>query len=154
MKARELLAACFLLFGALLIWPLLTIANRPVLIWGVPALVLYLFAVWAAIVAVLIAPAGASAGAGGRRVTWLGQPTLPAILLGYLIFLFLVASAGEAFAHRLARWRIRTVTYVLAASVYCTAWTFYASVGLAANRGLEFLTIYLGPACVALLWPG
>jgi len=39
------------------------------------------------------------------------------------------------------------------ASVYCTAWTFYGSVGLAANRGLEFLTIYLGPALVALLWP-
>ena len=57
MKARELLAACFLLFGALLLWPLLTIANRPVLIWGVPALVLYLFAVWAAIVAVLVAAA-------------------------------------------------------------------------------------------------
>src|ERR1700693_3086703 len=92
-------------------------------------------------------------GAGGRRVTWLGQPTLLAILLGYLIFLFLVASAGETFAHRLARGRIRTVTSVRAASVYCTAWTFYGSVGLAANRGLEFLTIYLGPACVALLWP-
>jgi hypothetical protein len=54
MKARELLAACFLLFGALLLWPLLTIANRPVLILGVPALALYLFGVWAAIVAVLI----------------------------------------------------------------------------------------------------
>lgn len=85
-------------------------------------------------------------------MTWLGQPTLLAILLGYLMFLVLVASAGEAFAHRLARGRIRTVTYVLAASVYCTAWTFYGSVGLAANRGLEFLTIYLGPACVPLLW--
>jgi len=57
MKARELLAACFLLFGALLLWPLLTIANSPVLIWGVPALVLYLFAVWAVIVAVLIVAA-------------------------------------------------------------------------------------------------
>ena len=57
MKARELLAACFVLFGALLLWPLLTIANRPVLIAGVPALVLYLFAVWAAIVAVLVAAA-------------------------------------------------------------------------------------------------
>ena len=54
MKARELLAACFLLFGALLLWPLLTIANRPVLILGVPALALYLFGVWAAIVVVLI----------------------------------------------------------------------------------------------------
>jgi uncharacterized membrane protein len=57
MRVRELLAACFLLFGALLLWPLLTIANRPVLIWGVPALVLYLFAVWAAIVAVLVVAA-------------------------------------------------------------------------------------------------
>lgn len=57
MKARELLAACFLLFGALLVWPLLTIANRPVLIGGVPALVLYLFAVWVAIVAVLVTAA-------------------------------------------------------------------------------------------------
>jgi PAS domain S-box-containing protein len=86
-------------------------------------------------------------------MSWLSQPTLLAILLGYLIFLFLVASAGETFARRLSRPRIRTVTYVLAASVYCTAWTFYGSVGLAANRGLEFLTVYLGPACVALLWP-
>ncbi len=57
MKARELLGACFLLFGALLLWPLLTIANRPVLIGGVPALVVYLFAVWAAIVAVLVVAA-------------------------------------------------------------------------------------------------
>ena len=57
MKARELLAACFVFFGALLLWPLLTIANRPTLIAGVPALPLYLFAVWAAIVAVLVAVA-------------------------------------------------------------------------------------------------
>src|SRR5438128_738864 len=41
----------------------------------------------------------------------------------------------------------------MAVSVYCTAWTFYGSVGLAANRGLEFLTIYLGPALIALTWP-
>jgi hypothetical protein len=55
MKAAEVLVACFLLFGACLVWPLLAIANQPVLILGVPALVLYLFAVWAAMVAVLIA---------------------------------------------------------------------------------------------------
>ena len=53
MKAKELLAACFVLFGALLVWPLLSIPNRAVLVAGVPALVLYLFAVWAAIVLVL-----------------------------------------------------------------------------------------------------
>jgi hypothetical protein len=55
MKAAELVIACFLLFGACLVWPLLAIANRPTLILGVPALVLYLFAVWAAMVVVLIA---------------------------------------------------------------------------------------------------
>lgn len=53
MKGKELLAVLFPLFTALLVWPLLTIANRPVLIAGIPALVLYLFVVWAAIVGVL-----------------------------------------------------------------------------------------------------
>ncbi|HTY80082.1 MAG TPA: hypothetical protein VMI34_19810 [Candidatus Bathyarchaeia archaeon] len=57
MKAPELLIACFALFGACLLWPLLAIANRPVLVLGVPALVLYLFTVWAAIVVVLIVAA-------------------------------------------------------------------------------------------------
>jgi hypothetical protein len=52
-RARELLAACFVLFGALLVWPLLSIPNRRVLVAGVPALALYLFAVWALIVGVL-----------------------------------------------------------------------------------------------------
>ena len=50
---KPLLAVCFGLFAALLLWPLLGIPNRPVLLAGVPALVLYLFAVWGAIVAVL-----------------------------------------------------------------------------------------------------
>jgi len=53
-KPTELLAVCVLLFGALLGWPLLSIPNRPVLVGGVPALVLYLFVVWAAIVGVLL----------------------------------------------------------------------------------------------------
>ena len=57
MKAAELMIACFLLFGACLVWPLLSIANRPTLILGVPALVVYLFAVWAAMVVVLVAVA-------------------------------------------------------------------------------------------------
>ena len=54
MKAVDLVVAWFLLLGACLVWPLLAIANRPVLVLGVPALVLYLFAVWVAMVAVLV----------------------------------------------------------------------------------------------------
>jgi hypothetical protein len=53
MKATERIVAWFLLFGACLVWPLLSIANRPMLIGGVPALVLYLFGLWVAIVLVL-----------------------------------------------------------------------------------------------------
>ena len=58
MKAKDLLSACFLLFGALLVWPLLSIANRPALVGGIPSLVLYLFVVWAALVGVLAWVAG------------------------------------------------------------------------------------------------
>jgi hypothetical protein len=52
-RGKELLAVLFPLFTALLVWPLLTVANRPLLVAGIPALVLYLFAVWAVIVGVL-----------------------------------------------------------------------------------------------------
>jgi hypothetical protein len=61
-KAKALLTACFLVFAALLVWPVLSIPNRPVLVAGVPALVLYLFAVWAAIVVVLAWSGGRAGG--------------------------------------------------------------------------------------------
>ena len=53
MRGRELLAVLFPLFSALLVWPLLTVANRSVLVARIPALVLYLFGVWVMIVIVL-----------------------------------------------------------------------------------------------------
>lgn len=53
MNARELLVACFVLLAGLVVWPLLAIADRPVLLGGVPAIVLHLFGVWALAVAVL-----------------------------------------------------------------------------------------------------
>ena len=53
MRSRALLAVLFPIFSALLVWPLLTMANRPVLVAGIPSLVLYLFAVWVVIVGVL-----------------------------------------------------------------------------------------------------
>ncbi len=42
--------------------------------------------------------------------------------------------------------------YTLSIAVYCTAWTFYGSVGLATQSGMAFLTIYLGPTLMAALW--
>jgi hypothetical protein len=54
MRAAERIVAFFLLFLACLVWPILGIANRPAVVLGIPALVLYLFAVWAALVVVLV----------------------------------------------------------------------------------------------------
>jgi PAS domain S-box-containing protein len=85
-------------------------------------------------------------------MSWLDYGPLLSIVVGYLLFLFGVAYWAER-SERLRHPRLQMLTYVLTASVYCTAWTFYGSVGLAANQGLEFLTIYLGPALIALLWP-
>lgn len=42
--------------------------------------------------------------------------------------------------------------YALSLAVYCTAWTYYGSVGRASTNGLEFLAIYLGPTIAAALF--
>ncbi len=42
--------------------------------------------------------------------------------------------------------------YTLSIAVYCTAWTYYGSVGRAAETGIGFLPIYLGPTLMAALW--
>jgi Na+/proline symporter/signal transduction histidine kinase len=41
--------------------------------------------------------------------------------------------------------------YALSLAVYCTAWTFYGSVGRAALMGPEYLPTYLGPTLVTIL---
>lgn len=42
--------------------------------------------------------------------------------------------------------------YSLSLAVYCTAWTYYGSVGKAATSGALFLPIYLGPTLSILTW--
>ena len=53
MKGRELFITLFALGVVALTWPLLTVVNRPRLVAGIPVLVLYLFAVWGAVILVL-----------------------------------------------------------------------------------------------------
>ena len=70
----------------------------------------------------------------------------------YLGLLFAIASWGDARAGR-GRSVIRSPwIYTLSLGVYCTAWTFYGSVGLASRQGLDFLPVYLGPTFAALLF--
>ena len=64
--------------------------------------------------------------------------------LAYLL-LFAIASWGDRRADAGRRVIGSPWIYTLSLAVYCTAWTFYGSVELAAGSGLAFLPIYLGP---------
>jgi Na+/proline symporter/CheY-like chemotaxis protein len=68
----------------------------------------------------------------------------------YIGLLFAVASYGDR-ARRKPRPGGRPWIYSLSLAVYCTSWTFLGSVGLATRGGLEFLTIYIGPALLFLV---
>ncbi|MCU0838826.1 MAG: sensor histidine kinase [Rhodospirillales bacterium] len=72
---------------------------------------------------------------------------------GYLTLLFAIAYYGDRRAERGRSLISNPTIYALSIAVYCTAWTFYGSVGRAANTGLGFLPIYLGPTLAfALGW--
>ena len=76
--------------------------------------------------------------------------------LFYIVLLFLVATYGDrASRNRSApnagfvkRYSARPTLYALSLAVYCTSWTFFGSVGLAARTGWDFIGIYTGPILV------
>ncbi|MDP5168700.1 MAG: ATP-binding protein [Bacteroidia bacterium] len=72
--------------------------------------------------------------------------------LGYLVLLFGVAYFGDKRALQGRSITNNPFVYALSLAVYCTAWTYYGSVGRATETGLEFITIYLGPTLMAPLW--
>ena len=72
------------------------------------------------------------------------------IALAYVSLLFAIASIGDRRAARLGAGRARPYIYALSLAIYCTSWTFFGSVGLASERGIEFLAIYFGPVLVFL----
>lgn len=68
------------------------------------------------------------------------------------MLLFLVAHYAENKERKGKSLVSNPYVYALSLAVYCTSWTFYGSVGKAANTGLNFLTIYIGPTLMASLW--
>ncbi|UCD35821.1 MAG: PAS domain S-box protein [Nitrospiraceae bacterium] len=74
------------------------------------------------------------------------------IIFAYLVLLFLIAHFAEKMEKRGSSIVSNPYVYSLSLAVYCTSWTFYGSVGKAANSGLNFLTIYIGPTLMAVLW--
>ena len=73
-----------------------------------------------------------------------------AILLAYLALQFFVAQWAER--KRNSKWTNNPYVYSLSLAVYCTAWTYYGSIGLAARSGLNYIPIYLGPVIIFPAW--
>src|SRR5687768_2643296 len=77
-----------------------------------------------------------------------------AVALGYVSALFALAWIGHRSFRASAAAGGRPVIYALSIAVYCTSWTFFGSVGLAAKTGYDFIPVYLGPILLfALGWP-
>lgn len=72
------------------------------------------------------------------------------ILIGYLAVLFFIAHWAEKKGN--TKWTNNPYVYSLSLAVYCTAWTYYGSIGVAAESGLGYLPIYIGPIIIAPSW--
>ena len=72
------------------------------------------------------------------------------IIILYLAVLFYIAFLGET--KKKSKWVHNPYIYTLSLAVYCSAWTYYGSIGIAASTGIAFLPIYLGPVIAAPLW--
>lgn len=70
---------------------------------------------------------------------------------GYIGLLFAIAYFGDRAAETGRSIISNPYIYTLSLAVYCTAWTFYGSVGRAATTGPGFLPIYLGPTLMMSL---
>ncbi len=80
----------------------------------------------------------------------MSSAALLVILSLYLALLFLVAHWAEKKGS--SRWTNNPYVYSLSLAVYCSAWTYYGSIGLAATSGLTYLTVYLGPVIIVPAW--
>ncbi|MDP1687110.1 sensor histidine kinase [Hydrogenophaga sp.] len=81
----------------------------------------------------------------------LSAPLVIGVSFAYLLLLFAVAYWGDLRAAQGRSVISSPWVYALSMAVYCTAWTYFGSVGRAANAGVWFLPIYLGPMLAMLL---
>jgi len=81
----------------------------------------------------------------------LPTPLVIAASFAYLMLLFAIASLGDRRAGAGRSIIGNAWVYSLSMGVYCTAWTYFGSIGRAASAGLWFLPIYLGPTLGMLM---
>jgi Na+/proline symporter/nitrogen-specific signal transduction histidine kinase len=77
--------------------------------------------------------------------------TIVFVSLCYIGLLFGVAYYGDKRADAGRSIISSPYVYALSLAVYCTAWTFYGSVGRAVRSGPEFVAIYIGPTLTTIL---
>src|SRR5918995_369378 len=83
----------------------------------------------------------------------LATPVILVVSFAYLGLLFAIAYYGDKRADAGRSIVASPFVYALSLAVYATSWTFYGSVGRAAETGVGFLPIYLGPTIMfALGW--
>lgn len=73
------------------------------------------------------------------------------VAFGYMGLLFAIAYAGDKRAKMGRSIISNSYIYALSLAVYCTAWTFYGSVGRAAHSGIGSLAVYTGPTLAFVL---
>ena len=81
----------------------------------------------------------------------------PALVVGasfaYLLALFAVAAWADRRADAGRSVISSGWVYALSMGVYCSAWTYFGSIGRAASTGMWFLQVYLGPTlAMGLAW--
>jgi Na+/proline symporter/nitrogen-specific signal transduction histidine kinase len=81
----------------------------------------------------------------------LNTGTILSVSIGYVSLLFAIAYYGDKRADQGRSIISNPYIYALSLAVYCTAWTFYGSVGRADRTGPGFLPIYLGPTLMMTL---
>jgi Na+/proline symporter/nitrogen-specific signal transduction histidine kinase len=83
----------------------------------------------------------------------LSGPVIAVASFAYLGLLFAIAHFGDKRADQGRSIIANASVYALSLAVYCTAWTYFGSVGRAASSGVGFLPVYLGPTLgMALAW--
>ena len=171
-RARDAATLLPVAAAVLLLPPFILVFAAPVLIAGIPLIVVYVFGVWAAVVLVRMVVARrhrsrcripramrthARGGTASRHepgpALMLHANLVVFVCLAYVAILFGVAFAGDRRARRdPTGWLSSPLVYTLSISIYCTSWTFFGAVGSAATSGMEFVTIYLGPTIVFAGW--
>ncbi|MDP3250736.1 MAG: sensor histidine kinase [Hydrogenophaga sp.] len=81
----------------------------------------------------------------------LSAPLVIGVSFAYLLLLFAVAHWADVRATQGRSVIASPWVYALSLAVYCTAWTYFGSVGRAATSGVWFLPTYLGPMLAMLL---